>query len=72
MLEDGTYDAVIVDAEERDDGALHLELTIVAGDRKGDVVAVTARGLGRDALDVLGLPVTVTVEDGAPRVVVEG
>lgn len=71
MLEDGTYDAVIVDAEERD-GGVHLELTVVAGPHKGDVVAITAHGLDRDPLDVLGLPVTVTVEGGAPRVVVEG
>ena len=71
MLDDGTYDAIIVDAvvarEERVD-AMVLELVIVHGARKGDVVSIRARELHRDALDVLGLPATIVVRDGEPRV----
>lgn len=72
-LDDGTYDAFIVDAKElekdfRDRGVLELEIAITSGPRKGDVVQVRAVGLDRDALDVLGLPATLTVENGAPRV----
>lgn len=69
MLEDGTYDVLVVDAEELDEppGAIRLDLTILAGDLKGEVVSLTAVGLGRDALDLLAEPGTVTVADGEPR-----
>lgn len=71
MLDDGTYDAVVVDADD-DGGEVRMELTIVAGARKGEVVAVRAAGLRRDPLDLLGLPATVTVERGRPHVRVGG
>ena len=72
MLDDGTYDAVILDATEgvacdgRD--VLHLELTIVAGRYKGEVVSVAAVGLGREVVDVMGLPATLDVTAGEPRI----
>lgn len=72
MLDDGTYDAVVVDAANVGDSAgtdaLRLEMTIVAGDRKGDVVSITATGLGRGEVDVMGLPATIEVSGGEPRV----
>jgi hypothetical protein len=77
MLDDGTYDALIIDAEAIDDtgderdSTLTLDLTIVAGEHKGEVVSLRASGLGRPALDLLGLPVTLTVADGRPVVVVD-
>ena len=71
VLPDGSYDALVIDATARDD-ALHLELTIVAGDRKGEVVTVSATGLDRDELDLMGLPATIVVTDGAPVVQLEG
>jgi hypothetical protein len=67
VLDDGTYDAVVVDAEE-DGDAVRVELTIVAGAHKGEVVAVRATGLRRDPLDLLALPATVTVAGGRPHV----
>ncbi len=65
---DGTHDVVVVDAREDEDGVLHLELAVTSGARKGDVVRVSARSIGRDAIDVLGLPAVLHVRDGAPRV----
>lgn len=69
MLEDGVYDALVVDANDDVDGALQLELAIVRGPHKGEVVAVRwQHERPRSSIDVLGLPATLTVTDGAPRV----
>ena len=69
-LGDGTYDVFVVDATDTslDDGtpAVHLELTVLAGEHKGEVVALTATGLGRSELDLLGSPGTLVVQAGAP------
>ena len=72
-LDDNTYDAFIIDAEEifdekRDRGAMQLEMTITSGARKGDVVRVRAEGLGVDAIALIGMPATLTVVDGQPSV----
>ncbi len=71
MLSDGRYDALIVDADRGDDGIVLLELTIIAGEHKGDVVAVHARGVAADPLDLLGLPATLVVADGEPAVTID-
>lgn len=73
MLDDGTYDALVVDATPRDEGGVSLELTIVAGPAKGEVVTIVARALpgDPDPLDLLGIPATLTVTDGAPSVRLE-
>ena len=70
-IADGTYDVFVVDAEPTDDGAVRLELTITTGPSKGEVVSIRAVGLGRDAIDVLGMPATLTVADGVPRVTLD-
>jgi len=74
-LADGTYDVFIVDAREDalDDGTevMHLELTITSGAQKGEVVPLTATGLGRSDIDLLGMPATLTVTEGAPVIVVD-
>lgn len=69
MIDDGTYDVLVVDAEGLDDppGAIRLELTILAGPSKGDLVALTAVGIDRDPLDLLAEPGTMTVTDGRPH-----
>jgi hypothetical protein len=72
VLEDGVYDALVVDASDandEDDVATTLDLAITSGPRKGDVVSVRARRLPRDALELLATPVTLHVEEGQPRVV---
>ena len=73
MLEDGTYDAVIVDADETEPGSgvLHVELTIVAGERIGEIVSVRGPFEVADPIELLGLPATIVVADGRPDVRVE-
>lgn len=69
MLEDGTYDVFIVDANEDDDDVdvVHVTLTILDGAHKSDVIVLHARGLGRDSIDLFGLPGTLVVRDGTPH-----
>ena len=73
MLADGTYDVIVVDAAAIPDAQdeLRLDLTILAGEHKGEVVPMRASGLGVDELDVLGVPGTLTVRDGAPSIVLD-
>ncbi len=72
MLPDGTYDVFVVDAEAAGpDGALRLEVTILAGAHKGDVVSLRATGLRVDELAVLGSPGTMIVAAGEPSLVLE-
>jgi hypothetical protein len=73
VLADGTYDVVVVDAAEADaEGALTLDLTVLDGEHKGEVVQVTAVGIGRDPLDLLAVPATLVVAEGRPQVELEG
>lgn len=72
VLDDGIYDAIVIDARrEVVDGATYLELAITSGVRKGDVVQVRAdRDLG-DELALLAMPATIVVEHGVPDVKVD-
>jgi hypothetical protein len=70
VLADGDYDVIVVDADE-DAGAVRLDVTILAGPHKGEVVSVRAVGLAVDPLDCLGVPGTLTVAGGAPAVHLE-
>lgn len=65
VLPDGTYDVIVVDADDAADDRIRVELTIVAGEHRGEVVAVQAPG-GADTSGLLGIPGTLTVTDGAP------
>lgn len=67
-LADGVYDAFVVWAEERDDGAIALDLTITTGAHKGDVVSVRATDAPHDALALVGMPCTLHVTAGQPRI----
>lgn len=72
MLPDGTYDVFVVDAEAEGPGdRLRLDLTILAGEQRGEVVAMRADGLGVSELDALGTPGTLTVTGGEPSLVLE-
>ena len=74
MLADGTYDAIVVDAarveDENDATRAHIaiDLAITRGARKGDVIALRTDDASVDALELLGLPATLIVEAGVPRV----
>jgi hypothetical protein len=67
-LPDGQYDALIVDAEILDETTLKLEIVITRGDAKGEVIALRGPHLADDAMTLLGLPVTLRVVDGVPRI----
>jgi len=69
-LPDGAYDVLVVDAT-RHGETLAIEITIVSGDHKGEVVGVRATGYDADELELLGMPGTLHVENGVPRFVVE-
>ncbi len=64
MLEDGSYEALVVDV-----AAGVLSLTILAGAHKGAVVEVRTPSLHDDGLDLLAMPCVLVVQDGEPRVV---
>jgi hypothetical protein len=51
---------------------VQLELVITTGASKGEVIAVNASRLQRDAIELLGLPGTLTVNEGVPRVIIDG
>jgi hypothetical protein len=67
-LSDGVYDAFVVDARVHGDGRTTLELTIIAGEHKGEVLELTATGLEGDEIELMGMPATVTIDGGTPRV----
>jgi hypothetical protein len=70
VLDDGDYDVIVVDAEPVADhpGVTSLDLTILGGPAKGEMVSVRAQGLSGDPTDWLGLPGTLTVSAGRPSV----
>ena len=70
-LPDGEYSIFVIDADEIDDGTVRLEITITAGAHKGEVIAVRASHLTGDPVLMMGLPGTLHVVDGAPRVELE-
>jgi hypothetical protein len=72
VLGDGSYDAIVVDADTAADGALVVDLTILAGEHKGEIVTVRAANTRRDPLDLLGVPATLVVASGQPAVTFEG
>jgi len=45
-----------------------VELTIIAGPAKGEVVTLVSTGWSGDPLDLLGVPATITVSEGEPSV----
>ena len=71
-LDDGSYDALVVDAEPTGGGWCRVELTILGGTHKGEVVAVRTDAVAEgDALDLLGIPATLVVAGGVPTVAFE-
>ena len=70
-LPDGSYDAIVVDAEEVGDDHVGLELTVLAGPEKGRVVELKGPRGDHDAIALLGVPATITVTAAVPRVRLE-
>jgi hypothetical protein len=65
-IPDGRYDAFVVDTTSRDD-KLVIALTILSGEKKGEVVDVATTEM-HDEVAVIGLPCSLLVENGAPRI----
>lgn len=70
-MPDGRYDVFIVDAETIDETTMCVELAMVTGDDKGDVFAIRGPLLADDPVELLGLPGTLIVTDGVPRLQVD-
>ena len=69
-LPDGTYDAFVIDAS--DEGDLrHLDVTIVAGTHKGEVVSIATSDTGGTDIELMGMPATLVVRDGEPSLAIE-
>ena len=69
MLADGTYEAIVVDADgDSVADVVVLSLVITAGAGKGEVVDVQAVHL-TDPLDLLAMPCILVVDGGRPSVV---
>jgi hypothetical protein len=75
MLPDDTYDAIVIDVEQAENGDIHLELTITLGPQIGRVIALRGHHVdtrrrtsttGFDPLDLLGIPGTLIVRAGVP------
>jgi hypothetical protein len=66
VIPDGSYDVFVIDALPLDDGRWQLDLTIVAGDHKSEVLSVKAVGMTGTEFDLMGMPGTLTVADGTP------
>ena len=71
MLADGRYDVIVVDATAEGGETLHLDVAVLSGEHKGEVVSVRATGLGVDELEALGMPGTLTVTGGEPALLLE-
>jgi hypothetical protein len=73
VLDDGRYDAFIVWADAQLDDEhreqLAFELAITSGVHKGEVVELRASNMQtRDPIDLVGLPCTLVVDNGVPRI----
>lgn len=67
MLEDGSYEGLVVDVSDAD--RVVLSIVVTGGAHKGEVVDVRADGLHDDVVGLLGMPCVLSVVQGEPRVV---
>jgi hypothetical protein len=75
ILPDGTYDAIVIEADQVDGTDFRLELTITLGPHVGRVIALRGRHVDtsrhptaadRDPLGFLGIPGVLVVRAGVP------
>jgi hypothetical protein len=66
VLEDGSYDVMVIEADERPDGSVAVELAVASGPHRGEVVRIVATNLGRSWIELLAAPGTLAVTDGNP------
>ncbi len=70
-IPDGRYDVIVVDAETFDETTIRIELAMVDGDARGDVIAIRGPRGASDPIDLLGMPGVLVVENGVPTFRVE-
>ena len=70
-IADGTYDVIVVSADEAPDGSIVMEIAFISGANKGSSVTLRSPMPIDRALEVLGLPGTLHVQEGRPRLVFE-
>jgi hypothetical protein len=71
-LPDGEYEAFVIDIDDGDpEGPRRVDLTIISGEHKGEVLTVVANGLDGEFTDLIGMPATVTVSAGEPSVTID-
>lgn len=73
-LPDGSYDVFIVDAMAHPDDeqrVVGVEITITAGEHKGASFALAATGLAGSDIELIGLPATLTVVEGEPKLTLD-
>ena len=73
-LPDGTYDVFVVDAvadPNDEQKVVRVDVTLVSGPHKGEVLTLAATGVAGSDLDVLGLPGVLTIADGAPTLAID-
>jgi hypothetical protein len=73
ILDDGSYDGFIIDVRENEEisRAMHIEVAITSGARKGELITVRATNMQRDAIALMGMPVTLRVVDGQPQLTID-
>jgi hypothetical protein len=70
-LPDGTYEALVLDVGEAEGGGVRYELTLLRGEEKGRVVAVSSPEGDPDDLSPMGIGATLVVREGRPSVVLD-
>jgi hypothetical protein len=70
-LPDGQYEVFVIDCDEPDGDRRSMDLTIVSGAHKGEVLTIVAVGLEGDFTELIGMPGTVVVTEGRPTLTIE-
>lgn len=63
-MHDGVYDVQVVDAEDRDDGTIDVEVTFTGGPRTGETEWVRITDAELSGFEILGLSGTLRVVAG--------
>lgn len=68
---DGTYDVIVVSADEATEGSVAIEIAFTSGAFKGASTTLRSSMPIDRALGMLGLPATLHVEEGRPRLTLD-
>jgi hypothetical protein len=68
-IADGTYNVIVVSADETDDDGSRVDIAFVEGAYKGATLTLRSTMSIDRAIVLLGLPATLEVNEGKPRLV---